>query len=98
MSNFQIIFQASILKDTYLGDVQIFSPFHAGTETMYGFNLHLREPDVTYVAMTPYNFFEFIPIEDIEKDKPSVKLAHEVIENYIVVIYEKCHMDQLRPE
>ena len=56
----------------------MFSPFHAGTESLYGMNLHLMEEETTYVAMTPYNFFEFIPLDDVHKDNPGTVLAHEV--------------------
>lgn len=70
--------KASIVEDKYLGDMKIVSFVHVGTETLYGMNLDPMSRDVNYVAMTPINFFEFIPEEDIELENPKTFLAHQV--------------------
>lgn len=69
---------AKVLKDRYLGHVPILSPYHAGTEAIYGFNFELKSNDCSYVALTTLNFFEYIPEEETEKPLPATVLAHEV--------------------
>ena len=61
-----------------MGHVPVISPYHAGTETMYGFNIELNSTYCSYVALTTLNFFEFIPEEEIDKEIPTTVLAHEV--------------------
>ncbi|XP_053384537.1 uncharacterized protein LOC123537398 [Mercenaria mercenaria] len=70
--------QADVVRERYLGSVPIFSPFHAGTESFYGINLHLGEPEVTYTFMVPFNYFEFIPVEHIEDENPETLLCNEL--------------------
>lgn len=80
--------QAKLVKEKYLGDVPLFSPFHAGTEAIYGINLHVEEPEVTYTLMVPYIYFEFIPEEFIEESCPSTVLGNQVMigKNYELVV------------
>ena len=62
-----------------MGHVPVISPYHAGTETLYGFNFDLTSKICSYVALTTLNFYEFIHEEEIEKDYPEAVLAHQVL-------------------
>lgn len=70
--------QADLVRAHYLGDVPLFSPFHAGTETIYGMNLHYEGPEVTYTLMAPYIYFEFIPIELTDDPNPTTVVCNQV--------------------
>ncbi|KAL4224516.1 hypothetical protein ACF0H5_015217 [Mactra antiquata] len=70
---------ANVMKERYLGHVPLLSPFHAGTETFYGINLDLLSLEVSYTLMVPFNYFEFIPVEHAEEEKPETKLCHQVV-------------------
>ncbi|XP_052797875.1 uncharacterized protein LOC128229973 isoform X2 [Mya arenaria] len=80
--------QADIVRNKYLGEVPLFSPFHAGSEAFYGINLHLHEPEIAYTAMSPFIFFEFIHESQLNETDPDTLLCHEVTvgELYEIVV------------
>ncbi|XP_052241600.1 uncharacterized protein LOC127851760 isoform X2 [Dreissena polymorpha] len=79
---------ADILRRKYLGSLRVFSTFHAGSEAFYGVNTHLLADDITYTAMTPFIFFEFIPEAHVDEDQPETLLCNqvEVGERYELVV------------
>ncbi|KAK3594089.1 hypothetical protein CHS0354_040857 [Potamilus streckersoni] len=70
--------QTDIIKERYLGDVSVLCFGHIATETIYGLNFAMDNCEEEYVCMTPINFYEFIRLEDIEKDQPRTYLTHQV--------------------
>lgn len=63
---------ASKLKEKYLGDIPIYSPFYGATEGLIGVNLWPEEENPVYMLVPRAMFFEFIPVEESSEDQPTV--------------------------
>ena len=63
---------ASKLKEKYLGDIPIYSPFYGATEGLIGVNLWPEEENPLYMLVPRAMFFEFIPVEESCEDQPTV--------------------------
>lgn len=63
---------ATKLKEKYLGDLPMYSPFYAATEGLIGVNLWPKEETPVYMLVPRAMFFEFIPVEESSKDQPTV--------------------------
>lgn len=61
---------ASKLKEKYLGDVPIYSPFYGSTEGLIGVNLWPQETTPVYMLVPRAMFFEFIPVEESSQEQP----------------------------
>ena len=66
------------MRERWLGHVPLFTPYHSGSETFYGINFDLQNPDSTFTVMAPFNFLEFIPVERIDDPVPPTCLCDEV--------------------
>lgn len=64
---------ASKLKEKYLGDVPIYSPFYGSTEGLIGVNLWPQETTPVYMLVPRAMFFEFIPVEESSQEQPKVR-------------------------
>lgn len=62
---------ATKLKEKYLGDLPMYSPFYAATEGLIGVNLWPKEETPVYMLVPRAMFFEFIPVEESSKDQPT---------------------------
>ncbi|WP_437755693.1 GH3 auxin-responsive promoter family protein [Sorangium sp. So ce1389] len=70
----------------YLGGVPIHSPIYISSEAMLGVNL---DPDETAYALLPSSvFYEFIPADELDAERPSVRRIDELSEGqrYEVVV------------
>lgn len=76
------------LKDRYLGDVPIYSPFYGATEGLIGVNLWPEETTPLYMLVPRAMFFEFIPVEDNSQEQPTTLFAEntEVGKLYELVV------------
>ena len=63
---------ASKLKEKYLGDIPIYSPFYGATEGLIGVNLWPEEENPVYMLVPRAMFFEFIPVDESGEDQPTV--------------------------
>ncbi|WP_437954628.1 GH3 auxin-responsive promoter family protein [Sorangium sp. So ce119] len=70
----------------YVGDVPIYSPFYVSSEAMLGFNLGLGAP--VYALQPSSAFYEFIPADDLDAERPSVRRIDELTEGerYEIVV------------
>ncbi|KAL3841600.1 hypothetical protein ACJMK2_019717 [Sinanodonta woodiana] len=70
--------QTGILKKRYLGCVPVLCFGHFATEAIYGLNLNMNNSEKDFICLNPINFYEFIPLDDIEQDQPKTYLTHQV--------------------
>ena len=71
--------QAKAFSRRYLGGVRVISGMHLSTEGFYGINLKPGVYETDRYTFSPSEaFYEFIPLDEVEKDNPTVKLMHEV--------------------
>ena len=76
-------FYAKKVREKYL-DIPIFSFFYVSTEGMIGQNLWPEKQYPDYVLIPSAQFFEFIPIENMEEDQPKVCYCSLIIPVLIV--------------
>ncbi|WP_437807803.1 GH3 auxin-responsive promoter family protein [Sorangium sp. So ce1078] len=70
----------------YLGGVPIHSPIYVSSEAMLGVNL---DPGESVYALLPSSaFYEFIPADELDAERPSVRRIHELSEGerYEIVV------------
>jgi len=79
---------ATKLREKYLGDLPIYSPFYAATEGLIGINLWPEETNPVYMLVPRAMFFEFIPVEESSKEQPTTVFAEntEVGKLYELVV------------
>ncbi|WP_434041377.1 MULTISPECIES: GH3 auxin-responsive promoter family protein [Sorangium] len=70
----------------YVGDVPIYSPFYVSSEAMLGINLGLGAP--VYALLPSSAFYEFIPADELDAERPSVRRIDELSEGerYEIVV------------
>ncbi|XP_073252983.1 uncharacterized protein [Porites lutea] len=68
---------ASKLKEKYLGDIPIYSPFYGATEGLIGVNLWPEEENPVYMLVPRAMFFEFIPVEESREEQPTTLFAEQ---------------------
>ena len=67
---------ATKLREKYLGDVPIYSPFYGATEGLIGVNLWPEDEVPLYMLVPRAMFFEFIPVEDSGQEQPAVSSCY----------------------
>jgi len=70
----------------YLGDLPLISSFYGATEAMMGVNLGTDKP--VYAMLPTSAFWEFIPADELDAERPSTRLLDEVTrgERYEIVL------------
>ncbi|KAK3594087.1 hypothetical protein CHS0354_040855 [Potamilus streckersoni] len=68
----------ALLKELYLGSIPVLGFGHFAAESIYGLNMSMKDWNEEYICLTPINFYEFIPLEDIEQDQLKTYLAHQI--------------------
>ena len=85
-------FQANIIRSQFGQKVPIVSIMHGATEGNYGmvvFDDGVTKDGITikdYVIIPRAAFFEFIPLDDINKENPRTLLAHQVVLGELLII------------
>ena len=76
-----------LLRAEECSGVTIYSPVYAATEGLMGINLDPSTPIAEYVLVPNVMFFEFIPVEHSEEEKPETQLMSQVglVFNYILL-------------
>ena len=79
---------AKILEETYLNDVQMVFGVHGSTEAMLGHSMSPEDAlNEEYTFSVRTHFFEFIKVEDMEKEQPQTYLLSEVGLILVSVLY-----------
>ena len=65
---------AKKLRERYTGQIPLYSPVYASTESPIGVNLWPRN-EAVYLPVLSVAFFEFIPVDNFYEEQPKVHVV-----------------------
>ena len=77
------------LKQKYCSSVKLYSSFYEPVQGIIGFNLRPQSEKEEYLLLPSAGFFEFIPVEDITKNKPRTYFPDQVSNKYLIFVQQK---------